>query len=199
MFNLELLVQNMKQKSNIDMKKIIDKITSCELLTDICILGREYLSPQGTSMESIIKQHLNIGPKIDETSGDGCKNNINYELKVSIHSINSKLNFVQIRPDHNVQYYILIGYNMYDPIDQNKGKGYIFKVPSDNMYDLIIKYGGYAHGTKKVLGDTITLENLKGRNCEYALRCNPNSKKGKDYILWNELLKYEVIYLKDNF
>ena len=199
MFNLELLVQNMKQKSNIDMKKIIDKITSCELLTDICILGREYLSPQGTSMESIIKGHLNIGPKIDETSGDGCKNNINYELKVSIHSINSKLNFVQIRPDHNVQYYILIGYNMYDPIDQNKGKGYIFKVPSDNMYDLIIKYGGYAHGTKKVLGDTITLENLKGRNCEYALRCNPNSKKGKDYTLWNELLKYEVIYLKDNF
>lgn len=199
MFNLELLVQNMKQKSNIDMKKIIDKIISCESLTDICILGREYLSPQGTSMESIIKQHLNIGPKIDETSGDGCKNNINYELKVSIHSINSKLNFVQIRPDHNVHYYILIGYNMYDPIDQNKGKGYIFKVPSDTMYDLIIKYGGYAHGTKKVLGDTITLENLKGRNCEYALRCNPNSKKGKDYTLWNELLKYEVTYSKDNF
>jgi hypothetical protein len=199
MFNLELLVQQMKQKSNIDMNKILDKIISCQSLTDICILGREYLSPQGTNMESIIKEHLNIGPKIDETSGDGCKNNINYELKVSIHSINSKFNFVQIRPDHNVHYYILIGYNMYDIFDQNKGKGYVFKVPSDTMYDLIIKYGGYAHGTKKVLGNTITLENLKGRNCEYALRCNPNAKKGKDYTLWNELLKYEVTYSKDNF
>lgn len=199
MFNLELLVQNMKQKSNINIKKIIDNMSSCDSLTDICILGREYLPPQGTSMESIIKEHLNIGPKIDETSGDGCKNNINYELKVSIHSINSKFNFVQIRPDHNVHYYILIGYNMYDAIDPNKGKGYIFKVPSDPMYDLIIKYGGYAHGTKKVLGNIITLENLKGRNCEYALRCNPNAKKGKDYTVWNELLKYEVTYLKENF
>ena len=29
----------------------------------------------------------------------------------------------------------------------------------------------------------------KGRNCEYALRCDLNAKKGKSRDLWNELKK----------
>ena len=50
---------------------------------------------------------------------------------------------------------------------------------------------------------TITRDNkeiyIKGRNCEYALRCNPNIKKGKGRELWDELLKYEVEYSAENF
>lgn len=78
------------------------------------------------------------------------------------------------------------------------GKGYIFKIPSQVMYDLIVRYGGYAHGTCAKLGK-ITQDNIKGRNCEYALRCDPNMKKGKNFELWNKFMKYEVEYNSDNF
>ena len=53
-----------------------------------------------------------------------------------MHAKNSKLNFVQIRPDHNVDYYIFIAYNMYE--NENIGKGHIFKIPSNNLYELIV-------------------------------------------------------------
>ena len=139
---------------------------------------------------------LLINKPNNETSGDGCKNNINYEIKVSLHGKQSNLNFVQIRPDHKIDFYIFIGYNMYN--NNTLGKGYIFKIPSDSLYELIIDYGGYAHGTFKKLGK-ISQDNLKDRNCEYVLRCDPNAKKGKKYDLWNELLKYEVEYKHSNF
>lgn len=73
------------------------------------------------------------------------------------------------------------------------GVGHIFKIESEVVYKLIVNYGGYAHGTCSVLGK-ITMENIKGRNCEYALRCDPNAKKGKSRDLWDELKKYEVEY-----
>ena len=63
---------------------------------------------------------------------------------------------------------------------------------------MVVKYGGYAHGTCKKLGK-ISIENIKGYNREYAIRCDPNKKKGKNFDLWNELLKYEVDYTKENF
>ena len=86
-----------------------------------------------------------------------------------------------------------------DNIDNNSiGNSYIFKIPAEIIYDLIVCYGGYAHGTCNKLGE-ITHANLKGRNCEYALRCDPNVKKGKNFKLWNEFMKYKVEYHCDNF
>jgi hypothetical protein len=139
---------------------------------------------------------LDIGPPINKTSGDGHKNGLNYEIKASIHAKNSHLNFVQIRPDHSVDFYILVAYNMYE--NDAIGNAHIFKVPSNIIYNLIVKYGGYAHGSCSILG-CITIDNIKGRNCEYALRCDPNAKKGKSFELWNEFIKYEVEYYPDNF
>lgn len=103
---------------------------------------------------------------------------------------------MQLRPDHDIDYYILCVYNLY--YDTYKGKGFIFKIPSDIICDLIVRFGGHAHGTIKMLGK-ITKQNIKGRNCEYALRCNPNARKGKSHNLWNILLEYEVEYHPDNF
>ena len=158
-------------------------------------MARNYLTPQSTDLEILCKKDLNIGAPRNETSGDGHKNDKNYEIKISIHANESKINFVQIRPDHNIDYYIFIAYNMYVG---EFGKAHIFKIPSNIVYDLIVRYGGYAHGTCSVLGQ-ITIDNIKGRNCEYALRCNPNAKKGKSFELWNEFIKYEVEYNPDNF
>ena len=42
------------------------------------------------------------------------------------------------------------------------GQAYIFKVPSNIVYELIVLYGGYAHGTK-ILHGPITNENIKGK------------------------------------
>jgi len=78
------------------------------------------------------------------------------------------------------------------------GKAYILKIPSNDMYNLVVEYGGYAHGTCEKLGN-ITINNIKGRNCEYVLRCDPNNKNGKNYELWKKLLGYQVSYNDENF
>jgi hypothetical protein len=114
MDDLENLVAKMRIKS--DNQKMIEKIQKCESLTDKCILAREYLAPQSTHIEKIIKNDLHIDNPKGKLDGDGCKNGINYEIKVSIHSKNSKANFVQIRPDHNVDCYILIFYDLQEDI-----------------------------------------------------------------------------------
>lgn len=193
---MELMVKDMKNKDNININEIVKIIQDKKDLTEKCILSRMYLSPQSTHMEKIIKNDLGIKNAINNLSGDGCKRNINYEIKISIHSKKCKLNFVQLRPDHNIDFYILIYYNMY--YNNNIGKAYIFKIPTNIIYDLIIKYGGYAHGTFNKLG-RINCNNLKGRNCEYSLRCSPNIKSEKNIKLWNELLKYEVDYNSKHF
>lgn len=165
-------------------------------LTEKFILLRRAVNPQSTVPESVIMDDMNIGRPLDETSGDGHKNGINYELKFSLHTKNGGFNFVQIRPDHTIDYYLVGGYNLFEG---EIGKAYICKVPADVIYRLIPEYGGYAHGTVSKLGK-ITCDNIKGRNCEYALRPNPNAKEGtKPKRLWNELLKYEVEYHSDNF
>ena len=193
---LEELVKQMKLIEKKDKKYILEKIKNEKTLTGKCILGRQYLTPQSTDLETIFKEELHIGNVLNSTSGDGSKNGINYEIKASIHANKSKMNFVQIRPDHHIHYYILIAYNMYE--NDTIGNAHIFKIPSNIVYDLIIRFGGYAHGTVAVLGK-ITTDNIKGRNCEYALRCDPNAKKGKNIELWNEFMKYEVEYNADNF
>lgn len=195
-FELSKLVSVMKDKEEIEKSHILKKVSQQETLTGKCIMARNYLTPQSTDLEYICRRDLDIGPPVNETSGDGNKNGINYEIKTSIHAKKSKINFVQIRPDHNVDSYIFIAYNMYE--NDTIGKAHIFKVPSNIVYEMIVNYGGYAHGTCAKLGK-ITIDNVKGRNCEYALRCNPNAKQGKNFELWNELLKYEVEYKADNF
>lgn len=194
--NLFKLVKQMKLKEMKDKKYILEKIKNEKTLTGKCILAREYLNPQSTDLEIICKEELDIGNALNSTSGDGHKNGINYEIKASIHANKSKINFVQIRPDHDIHYYIFIAYNMYE--NDTIGNAHIFKIPSDIVYDLIISFGGYARGTCSKLGK-IKPDNIKGRNCEYALRCDPNAKKGKSFKLWRHFMKYEVEYEPNNF
>jgi len=194
--DLSEIVKQMKLRETKDKKLELEKINNEKTLTGKCILSRRYLTPQSTDLETICKKDLGIGNALNATSGDGHKNGINYEIKASIHANKSKLNFVQIRPDHNVNIYILIAYNMYE--NDKNGNAHIFKIPSHIVHELIVRFGGYAHGTCAVLGK-ITSDNIKDRNCEYALRCDPNAKKGKSFELWNEFMKYEVEYDSDNF
>ena len=195
--NLVDCVNNMKYKeNNININEILNNIKLCKTLTEKCVIVRKYLLPQSTRFQYIVMDDLKIKKAADKTSGDGCKNNINYEIKISIHSKYSYINWVQIRPDHNIHYYVLIAYDMYNT-SSKIGKAYIFKIPSLKMYDLIVKYGNYAHGTKSVLGK-IKHSNVKGRNYEFAIRCR-HSLKGRNKQLWNELMKYETEYSETCF
>jgi hypothetical protein len=189
-------VKQMKLRETKDKKHMLAEIMKAKTLTEKCILARMSLTPQSTDLETICKKDLGIGNALNSTSGDGHKNGINYEIKASIHASQSKINFVQIRPDHDIHSYIFIAYNMYE--NETIGNAHIFKIPSHIVYDLVVRFGGYAHGTYTALGN-ITSENIKGRNCEYALRCQPNAKKGKEFELWNEFMKYEVEYHPDTF
>ena len=112
-FDFHEMVKQMKSKEETDKKHIVKIIQDERTLTNKCILSRRYLPPQSTIVETMCKQDLGIGNAFNKTSGDGHKNGIKYEIKTSIHAKKSKLNFLQIRPDHDIDYYILIAYNMY--------------------------------------------------------------------------------------
>ena len=184
-----------RKTSDSAISAVVEQMKNSQSLEEKCILAREYINPQSIIMEQIIKKDLEISNAPNETSGDGSKNEKNYEIKFSGHDKNCKFNWVQFRPDHNIDYYILIGYNLFEG---TVGKAYNFKIPAEDLYQLIIDYGGYAHGTNRELG-RITKDNLKGRNCEYALRINPNNLGNKSKELWEKLQTYITPYHKDNY
>lgn len=183
-----------------NLSEILSYIKNAKSLTEKCLLLRKYFSPQSTHIEHVIKKDLLLENAKDNVSGDAIKNNIKYEIKSSIHAKKSKVNFVQIRPDHDIDYYIFVLYNLHDSNNSSIGNAYIFKIPSEVVYDMVVKHGGYAHGILNKLNN-ITKENLKGRNCEYALRftLNVKNKKSKSYLLWDEFQKYKVEYSEKNF
>ena len=193
--DLSSLVKQMRIKCLKDNTHILERIKSETTLTGKCILARNYLAPQSNIMEQIIKKDLEIGNAPDKSSGDGSKNGKNFEIKFSAHDKNGKFNWVQFRPDHNIDYYILIGYNLFEG---TLGKAYNFKVPAEDLYQLIIDYGGYAHGCQDILG-VPTKDNLKGRDCEYAIRVNPNVLVNKSKELWDKLQTYITPYHKDQY
>ena len=168
-------------------------------LLNKCIVCKQYMSSQKWSviLEEYVKQTLSIKSKKNNTSGDGYKNNINIEIKVSLGSKTGVLNYVQIRPDHDIHLYLLIGYDLFANI---LGKVHVIAIPSNKLYELIPTYGSYAHGTIKKLG-RITRQNIKGRNCEYALRPNPQKRKENDkhYDLWTKLLECEIDFSVTQF
>jgi hypothetical protein len=150
-----------------------------------CILCKNYLSSNQWSLllEDHIKSKFNIGKCLNNTSGDGCsERNKNIEIKVSLGAINGQFHFVQLRPEHKIDYYLLLAYNLYE---NEIGKLYWFLCEASELYDLLPEYGGYAHGTIGKLGK-ITCDNIYDRNCEYALRPNPlQNDNNKPKILWN--------------
>ena len=69
----------------------------------------------------------------------------------------------------------------------NGGELYLFKIKKEDLYPMLFKYSGYAHGTISEHGN-ITMEDLKKDNNlkEYALRPKYDSP------LWKELLDYRI-------
>ena len=136
----------------------------------------------GPLLETYIKNLFSLKKPINRISGDGRSlNDKNIEIKVSLGDLKGRFNFVQIRPDHDIDYYIFMCYNVHD---DELGKIYWFLCPSKQLYELLPRYGCYAHGTIQKLGK-IVMTNIYGHNYEYAIRPNPVNNTS----LWNKLIE----------
>ena len=138
----------------------------------------------------IINKYNMVRNIASDINGDCSLNNKNIEIKVSLGGkSHKKFNYVQIRPNHNVDYYL--DKNNY----KNCGELYIFLVNKITLIDIILHYGSYAHGTIKELGE-ITSDTLHDfqSNKEYSLRPSYGDK------CWNILLnsKIETIRIESN-
>jgi hypothetical protein len=193
------IVENIRSnKLVLEKKQAIKQAYESDDIWEKCVLFRKYTSPQSTDSEKLLRHDFNIGKPVDAVSGDGMKNGVNYEIKVSIHDTKCKTNIRQIRPHHNVDYYIIMAFNVFGG---KRGEAHVFKVPSEKIYVLVFEYGGYTHVNVKRNG-VITTESIRDKSTdfEYSLSADPNAaNSSKSKKLWLELMKYSVPYTKDSF
>lgn len=194
----KLIERELAAISDVGHEDLLAQIYGTDNVVEKFVILRNFTSPQGTlSQQVIMKDLLLDGPK-NEISGDARKGGVCYEIKVSIHAKNCSLNIRQIRPHHDVDFYIIAYLNIFK---QESEMINVFKIPTENMYDFIVKYGGYTHGTFHQNGP-ITIESVRDRSkrFEYSLTYNPSVKgDGKNATFYKELLKFKVDYSPENF
>jgi len=154
-----------------------------------CVINNINSQKYGCLIEKYIRiKHKFIKNNASNCNGDCSKDNKNIEIKSSLGGKNrNKFNWLQIRLYHDIQNYIFTAYYLNNNNVEGEGELFIFNIPKENIIDIILNYGSYAHGTKKEYGD-ITLEKLKNSksSIEYALRPTYGDK------LWNYILKYKI-------
>ena len=142
----------------------------------------------GPLIEQYIKIKYNMTKNnAHDCTGDLCYNGLNLEIKASFGGKNhKKFNFVQVRMNHICEYVLTAYYLCEENIDVN-GELFVFRVTKEQMKELIVNFGGYAHGTVKKHGK-ITKESLEQleNDKEYALRPMYGDS------CWKVLLGYRV-------
>jgi hypothetical protein len=137
----------------------------------------------------IIIKNMLIKNNASSCKGDCSKNGKNIEIKVSLggEKTHKEYNYVQLRLNHDIDYYLFTAYYLDHKTINQCGKLYIFAIYKSYLKELIAKYGQYAHGTKQKNG-TITIEDLNQYNNvkEYCLR----PKYGDD--CWNALMQFSI-------
>lgn len=200
--NLEYIPKKNNKYHNetkIKLKQLLDSYQSTKIHTETIMklptlkdahIYCKYNNLSGQFTGPVLEKYIKIKYNMTKNNASLCNgdlncNEINLEIKASNGGKeNNKFNFVQLRMNHNCEY-ILTAYHIdYTNLD-NLGELYIFKLNKENIKPLIVKYGGYAHGTIGELGE-ITMNNLNGTPKEYALRPKYGDK------CWIELLNYRV-------
>ena len=143
-------------------------------LKDLHIHCRENRSSRNSYIQNkIIKDYNMTKTSAERREGDALYKNYKIELKNSVASPTS--HFVQIRLHQPIDYYLLTSLT-------SDNKLYMFLISHLDMRDLILKYGSYAHGSKKDLGPI--KESIDKPNVEFALRPKHGGK------CWNEMLEF---------
>jgi hypothetical protein len=167
-----------------------EQVIGLSTLKDVCVycvINNIPSQQYGTLLEKYIRTKFNyIKNKAEDCTGDCSKNGDNIEIKVSLGGVSkNKYNYVQLRPSHNCNVYILIAYHLSSTNVELEGELYIFRISKNIIKKLLVTYGCYAHGTIKKNG-TITTESINNNNMEYALRMIINNS------CWNELLLFRI-------
>ena len=169
------------------------EILKCISLHELCIYCKaNNISPQqfGPFIESYLIHKCSMTKNNASKCIGDCKDKFNEdnEIKASLGGKeHNKFNYVQLRINHKINNYIFTAYYL-SPENLNQlGELFIFKIKKEDIPLLIVKYGGYAHGTELKHGK-ITIEDLNdvSNSKEYALRPIYDSP------LWKELLKFRV-------
>lgn len=175
--------------SKIKHEEHIMKLSTLKDAHTYCVIHNLSAQQYGPLLEKFIGTKFNyIKNKAKECTGDCSKDGKNSEVKVSLGgATHTKFNFVQIRPSHDCDTYILTAYHLAPENVESEGELYIFKVPKSDIKRIIVSHGGYAHGTIDKHG-AITIESLNDEksNKEYALRPTINDE------CWDALMMFRV-------
>jgi hypothetical protein len=93
-----------------------------------------------------------------------------------------------------IDFYIIVAFNLFEG---SKGEAYLLKIPAKDIYQLVVEYGGYTHGTISKNG-VITKESISDKNTrhEYSLTAEPNASYGtKSRELWDKLIVYKADFI----
>ena len=118
--------------SKINHEEQIMKLSSLKEANTYCIIHGLSAQQYGPLLEKYIRIKFNyIKNKAEDCIGDCSKNGKNSEVKVSLGgATHTKFNFVQIRPSHECETYILTAYHLSPENVDTEGELFIFKVPS---------------------------------------------------------------------
>jgi hypothetical protein len=175
--------------SNVNHEEQIMKLSTLKEANIYCVINDVSAQKYGSLLEKFIRTKFNYNKnKAENCTGDLSKEGKNSEVKVSLGGANhTKFNFVQIRPSHDCEIYILTAYYLSYENIETEGELYIFKVPKSDIKKLVVSYGGYAHGTIKEHG-IITNDSINDElsTKEYAIRPTINDE------CWKELMEFRV-------
>jgi hypothetical protein len=175
--------------SKVNHEDQIMKLATLKEAHTYCVINGVSAQQYGPFLERFIRTKFNyVKNKAEDCTGDCSKDGKNSEIKVSLGgATHTKFNFVQIRPSHDCETYILTAYNLSFDNADSEGELYIFKVPKEDIKKFVVSFGGYAHGTIKEHGK-ITMESLNDEKSkkEYALRPTIND------ACWEALMPFKV-------
>jgi hypothetical protein len=189
--NYQELLKECLYKSNICHKTEILNFECIKRAHMYCKINALSGPITGPLIEYYIQNKYNLS-KINASlcSGDFIYQNKNVELKVSLGGVqHNKFNYVQIRLNHSCDY-LLTAYYIHTTNIEHLGELFMFYLSKENIKELLVKYGSYAHGTVVKLGK-ITQQSLDDpdNNKEYCIR----PKYGDN--CWNEMLKYRISHI----
>jgi len=144
------------------------------------IISKSKLSSQqyGSALEAHIKTKFGWSGQADNVSGDSLTpNGMKVEIKCSIEDSKGGFNYVQIRPSHTVDYYLLANYSI------STDEVIFLLCPKKEFVDLVVSTGQLAHGTN----------DASFEYKEYAYRPKMHGRVGtKGRQQWDDLQQWRV-------
>jgi hypothetical protein len=148
-----------------------------------CKAHKLHGSSSGYLIEKYIIDKFHM-KKISSTEGcgDAQFNGVNIEIKASFGGFtHNRFNYVQIRPHHLIDHYLLTAYYLNKNNIDTDGELFMFGLPKTVMNEFLQQFGQYAHGIKS-----------DDHRNEYAIRPVYGDS------CWNELIKYRISELDIN-